>query len=118
MKEDTPEATLQGQLDKPPEDSKKYAMTRFGVYTVLSVFGTSALLFVFKADTAGHIVVLAQITVGAIAGLVGIYCGAQGFVEMKASSSLASVVESKKSENKTITVDESAPNSNLREHQE
>lgn len=101
-----PETVLSDQLHKKPENSRKYTMTKFGIYAILGVYVTSALLFLVKPDTAGPIVILAQIVVGAIAGLVGIFCGAQGAVDFNNASSLASVVESKKSETieRVITV--------------
>jgi hypothetical protein len=79
---------VQGQLAADPVQSKKFLMAGAGVLAIVVCFIVSALLFFHRADLAPHLVSMFTILCPTIGGLVGIYLGAQGAVEVKANGVL------------------------------
>lgn len=86
-------AFFQQQLQTPPEDSKKWKMAIIGLKGIAGFFTVGTLMFVFRPEQAGQITTMVQIAMTAWGGVVGIYLGAQGSVEFKATSALQSTVD-------------------------
>lgn len=78
------------QLAADPTQSKKFIMALVGINAILICFIIGAILFFHRTDLAPHIVSMFTILVPSIAGIVGIYLGAQGAVEVKANGVLQS----------------------------
>jgi len=86
-------ATLQGQLDKPPEDSKKFKLLMRGLYGIILVFLVGSVMLMIKPDLATPIASLTTMTVLGIGGVVSVGCGSIAAVDFKNSGSLAQVVQ-------------------------
>lgn len=91
---------LQDQLNKSPDDSKKSKMARAGLYGIAGFFLSGLVVLFIKPDTASHVVLLVQTSIGAWTFVVGAYLGAQGSVDYKTTQVLGNTVE-KKEEIKT-----------------
>jgi hypothetical protein len=85
--------TLQNQLDKPPEDSKKFKLLMRGLFGIMVVFVVACVMLFLKPDLATPIASLSQMVVLGIGGVVGIGCGSIAAVDFKNSGSLAQVVQ-------------------------
>lgn len=92
--EDTAEF-LKAQLEKPPEDSKKWRMAMIGLKGVAGFTFMGFVLFFLRPSLAAQISTLVQVALAAWGGVVSIYLGAQGSVEFKATSALQSVQENR-----------------------
>ena len=79
---------IKTQLEKPMEDSKKWMAFSVGLKGIAGMMLVGFLLFIFKPDLASQISTLVQFGVTAWAGIVGVYLGAQGTVEYKATAAL------------------------------
>lgn len=84
---------FQQQLEKSPEDSKKFKLLMRGVYGILFIFVIACILLYLKPDIATPISSLAQGAVLALGGVVGIGCGSIAAVDFKNSGSLSQVVQ-------------------------
>lgn len=81
-------AFVKDQLSANPGESKKFLMALVGVGDIVICFILSAILFFYKPELAPHLVAINTILIPSIAGIVGIYLGAQGAVEVKANGVL------------------------------
>lgn len=81
------------QLDKAPHQSKKWKAFARGIYGIFAIFIFSILLILVRPAIANHIIALAQIAIGAYAGLVGVFLGAQGAVDYRNSAGLAESIK-------------------------
>jgi protein-S-isoprenylcysteine O-methyltransferase Ste14 len=79
---------VRDQITADPSQSKKFIMAIVGVNALLLVFVGDILLFVFRKELAPQLVALSTILIPSIAGVVTIYLGAQGAVEVKANGVL------------------------------
>lgn len=79
---------IKTQLSADPIQSKKFIMAFVGVGAIVVCFIISAILFFFKPDLASSLVAILTILIPSIAGIVGVYLGAQGAVEVKANGVL------------------------------
>lgn len=86
---------LKSQLTKPDADSKKTRMARVGLWGIGGFFLTGLGCMFLKPDTAGHVVGLVQVTIGAWTGIVMLYLGAQGSVDFATTNALKNTIEKK-----------------------
>jgi hypothetical protein len=84
----SPSEFIKAQVDKPTSESKKWKMTILGLQGIAGFFAVGALMFIFKSSIADKVTTLTQIAITAWGGIVGIYLGAQGTVEYKATAAL------------------------------
>lgn len=85
--------TLKDQLDKPPDDSKKFKVIMRGLYAVVFVFLLGCVMVFLKPDIATQITSFGQAVCLSIGGLAGIGAGSIAMVDFKNSGSLAQVVQ-------------------------
>jgi hypothetical protein len=85
--------TLQNQLDKPPDDSKKFKVIMRGLYAVCGVFLIGCVMILLKPDAATQITSFGQMVCLSIGGLAGVGAGSIAAVDFKNSGSLAQVVQ-------------------------
>jgi hypothetical protein len=79
---------VQDQLSADPAQSKKFLMACAGIGALITVFFGDLVVFFYRADLAPQLVSLSTILIPSIAGIVSIYLGAQGAVEVKANGVL------------------------------
>lgn len=79
---------VKGQLAADPAQSKKFLAMLIGVSAMVLCFIIDAILFFYRPDLAPHLVAITTILIPAIAGLIAVYLGAQGSVEVKANGVL------------------------------
>ncbi len=96
---------LRDQLDKPPEDSKKWKMAMYGLKGVGASFVVGVMMIAFFPSTGAHVTTIVQIFMTAWGGIVGIYLGAQGSVEFKTTSALQTSQDNRPIE-RTASVEE------------
>jgi hypothetical protein len=84
---------LKDQIDKPPQDSKKWKLITRGMIGILFIFILSASLLFIKPELAGNITSLAQVVATAWSGLLVIGIGAIAAVDYKNTGSLANVIQ-------------------------
>jgi hypothetical protein len=76
------------QLGTNPTESKKFLMALVGIIAIFLQFVVSAVLMFYRTDLGAHLVAMFTIAVPSLAGIVAIYLGAQGAVEVKANGVL------------------------------
>lgn len=81
---------VRDQLSADPMQSKKFIMALVGINAVLLSFIIDAILFFYRPGLAPYLVSITTILMPTVAGMVGIYLGAQGQVEVKANGVLQS----------------------------
>lgn len=79
---------VQDQLSTNPSDSKKFLMALNGIIALVFCFVLCAVLFFYKPEIAGALVSIATILIPSLSGIVMVYLGAQGAVEVKANGVL------------------------------
>jgi hypothetical protein len=79
---------VRDQLSADASSSKKFLMAIFGLNALIIVFVLDVAAFVWKPTIASNLVTLSTILIPAVAGIVSIYLGAQGAVEVKANGVL------------------------------
>jgi hypothetical protein len=79
---------VKDQLSANPSESKKFIMALVGIMSLVLCFFASAILFFYRPDLGPHLVAILTILIPSVAGIVGIYLGAQGAVEVKANGVL------------------------------
>jgi hypothetical protein len=79
---------VKSQLSANPADSKKFLMALNGIIALVLCFVIDAVLFFVKPALAPHLVSITTILVPSLSGIVMIYLGAQGAVEVKANGVL------------------------------
>jgi hypothetical protein len=79
---------IRSQLAIDPAQSKKFLMALNGIVAIVVCFIVDAILFFLRPDLAQHLVSITTILIPSVAGIVSIYLGAQGAVEVKANGVL------------------------------
>lgn len=84
-------ATLTGHLEQSSADSKKWRMTKYGLFGVgaMTLIG-SAVIFL-KPEAGQHIVGLMTVSIGTWTAITSVYVGAQAAVENKTTAGIASL---------------------------
>lgn len=76
------------QLSINPAESKKFLMALNGIVALFLTFVIDATLFFLKPELAAPLVSITTILIPSLSGIVMIYLGAQGAVEVKANGVL------------------------------
>src|SRR6266498_1504848 len=84
---------LKEQLEKPPQESKKWILINRGLMGILFIFIVSAVLLFVKPELAGNLTTLAQAVVTAWGGFLAIGVGAIAAVDYKQTAALTNVVQ-------------------------
>lgn len=79
---------VKSQLSSNPADSKKFLMALNGLIALVLCFVIDAILFFIKPELAPSLVSITTILIPSLSGIVMIYLGAQGAVEVKANGVL------------------------------
>jgi hypothetical protein len=79
---------VKDQLSSDPSQSKKFLMALAGLGAIVMVVIAALVIFCINGSLAPQLVALITIVVPSIAGLVSVYLGAQGAVEVKANGVL------------------------------
>jgi uncharacterized membrane protein YraQ (UPF0718 family) len=84
----TTESFLKAQLNKPPEDSKKWRMATMGLWGVVGIALAGLVMLFVKPSVAVQSTSIIQMTLTAWSGIMVLYLGAQGAVDYKTTSAL------------------------------
>lgn len=83
---------LKAQLEKPPQNSKKWRAMMIGAKGVAGFFLITMVMIMFQPTLASQLTTLFQFAVTAWGGLFGIFMGATGAVDYKTTAALQSSV--------------------------
>lgn len=97
----SPSEFVKAQINKPTEDSKKWKMAIIGLKGIAGFFIVGTAMFVFRPAIAPTMTTMVQVAMTAWGGIIGIYLGAQGTVEYKATAAIQSLNENKNETTKT-----------------
>lgn len=100
---------FQDQLNKPTEDSKKWKMAIIGLKGLGVGFFAGIIMIALFPAQAAHVTTMVQIGMTAWGGIVGIYLGAQGTVEYKATSALQTTIQQTEEHKEEHIVTEGKP---------
>lgn len=79
---------VQEQLSADPTQSKKFLMASLAIGAIVTCYTIAVVLLFLKPELAPHLVAMCTILTPSIAGVAGVYLGAQGAVEVKANGVL------------------------------
>ncbi len=91
----SPSEFVKAQINKPPEDSKKWMAVMFGAKGLAIASAIGAAIVVLRPAAAANITSILTIFIPSWSGMIALYLGAQGTVEYKATAAIQSLNENK-----------------------
>jgi len=88
---------IQGEIQKPAEDSKKWKLINRGMLGIIAIFSISAILVFIKPSLSAHITSLAEAALTAFGGIVAIGTGSIAAVDFRNSTSLSQIAQAQAS---------------------